>query len=97
MMIHVHRNGQEIGRYTQHDFNHLMDAGHLLPSDQFWTQGMVARKPVSIARSLFVHREKCRHCGGKMTEQRQVENGAHQGQLKSICFKCGHTEYHVGA
>src|SRR4051812_771445 len=97
MMVHVHRNGKEIGPYNQHDFNQLMDAGRLLPTDQFWVEGMPEWKPLSVARSFFSHREKCRHCGGKMTEQRSVVTGPRQGQMKSICLKCGHTEYHAGA
>jgi hypothetical protein len=29
-----------------------------------------------------------------MTEQKPVESGPRMGQMKSICLKCGHTEYH---
>jgi hypothetical protein len=29
-----------------------------------------------------------------MTEQRPVAEGPHGGGTKSICLKCGHTEYH---
>jgi len=94
MMVHVSRNGQKIGPFTQHDFNQMMDTGRLSPGDQFWMEGMSDWKPVSVARSLFVHREKCRHCGGKMTEQKPVTSGPQQGKMKSICLKCGHTEYH---
>ena len=94
MTVHVSRNGQEIGQYTQHDFNSLMQAGRLLPSDYFWVEGMDGWKSDSIAKSFFGQREKCRHCGGKMTEQKPVTTGPRMGQMKSICLKCGHTEYH---
>jgi hypothetical protein len=94
MTVHVSRNGQEIGQYTQHDFNSLMQTGRLLPTDHFWVEGMDAWKSVSIAKSYFGQREKCRHCAGKMTEQKPVTSGPRMGQMKSICLKCGHTEYH---
>ena len=97
MIVHVSRNGQEIGPFSQHDFTQMIDAGRLLPSDHFWVEGMPDWKPLSVARSFFAHREKCRHCGGKMTEQKRIDAGPRQGQMKSICLKCGHTEYHPGA
>ena len=95
MTVHVSRDGQEIGQYTQLDFNSLMQTGRPLPTDHFWVAGMDGWKSVSrIAKSYFGHREKCRHCGGKMTDQKQVTSGPRMGQMKSICLKCGHTEYH---
>lgn len=97
MTIHVARDGQEIGEYTSQVFNSLMDSGRLLPTDHFWVEGMDDWKPLAVAKSYFGHREKCRHCGGKMSEQRTVPAGPHAGQLQSICFKCGHTEYHASA
>jgi hypothetical protein len=51
-------------------------------------------KPLSVAKSYFGHREKCRHCGGKMSEQKPVMEGPHHGQMRSICLKCGHAEFH---
>lgn len=95
MAIHVARNGQEIGRYTQQTFNELMDSGRLLPTDRFRMDGTNDWKPLSVAKSYFGHHEKCRHCGGKMTEQKPVDSGPRLGQTKSICLKCGHTEYHA--
>jgi hypothetical protein len=95
MTVHVSRGGREIGQYPQQVFNNMIDTGRLLPSDHFWVEGMTEWKSLSVARSYFGHREKCRHCGGKMTEQKTVIEGAHQGKMKSICLKCGHTEYHV--
>lgn len=95
MTVHVARDGQEIGQYSQPVFNSLIESGRLLPTDCFWVEGMDNWKPLSLARSYFGHREKCRHCGGKMAEQKPVMSGLHQGQMQSICFKCGHTEYHA--
>jgi NADH pyrophosphatase NudC (nudix superfamily) len=94
MTIHVSRDGEEIGQYTQQAFNDLIQHGRLFPTDYFWVDGMDEWKPLSLAKSYLGHREKCRHCGGKMTEQRPVTEGRHQGGTKSICLKCGHTEYH---
>ena len=95
MTVHVCRDGQEIGQYTQPVFNNLIDTGRLFPTDHFWVEGMDGWKPLSFAKSYFGHREKCRHCSGKMTEQRPVTEGPHRGGRKSICLKCGHTEYHA--
>jgi hypothetical protein len=95
MLIHVARDGSEIGQYNQQALNDLIDRGRLLPTDRFRMDGKAESMPLSVARSYFGHREKCRHCGGEMTEQRQLAiSGPHQGQMKSICLKCGHTEYH---
>ena len=97
MNVHVSRNGQEIGQYPQHVFNELIESGRLLPTDCFRVEGMIEWKPLSVAKSYFGHHEKCRHCSGKMTEQKPVTEGPRVGQLKSICLKCGHTEYHARA
>ena len=94
MTVHVSRDGQEIGRYTQLDFNSLMQTGKLLPTDHFWVAGMDGWKSVSIAKWYLRPPRECRHCGGKMTDQKQVTSGPRMGQMKSICLKCGHTEYH---
>src|SRR5689334_15008070 len=96
MVIHVARDGREIGQYNQHTFNDLLDRGRLLSTDRFRIEGNAEWMAISVARSYFGHREKCRHCGGKMTEQRHLATaGPHQGETKSICLKCGHTEYHA--
>ena len=95
MTVHVSRDGQEIGQYSQPIFNDLIDSGRLDPADHFWVEGMDSWKPISFAKAYFGHHEKCRHCGGKMTGQKPVDAGPRHGQMKSICLKCGHTEYHT--
>ncbi len=94
MTVHVARNGQEIGEYTTQVFNNMVQAGQLLSTDHFWVEGMDSWKPLSLAKSYFGQREKCRHCGGRMTDQKPVTTGSHAGQAKAICLKCGHAEYH---
>ena len=95
MTVHVSRDGQEVVQYSQQVFNNLIEAGRLLPTDFFWVEGMDDWKPLSLAKAFFGHREKCRHCSGKMTEHRPVTTGPRAGGTKSICLGCGHTEYHT--
>ena len=95
MIIHVCRNGVEIGQYTRQDFEYLLSHDRLFPTDYFWSDGMDEWKPLSAAKGYFCPCEKCRHCGAKMSEPKPVTSGARAGQVKTICRKCGHAEYHV--
>src|SRR5207253_2258038 len=95
MTIHVCRNGQEIGQYTRQVFDRLIDQGRLFPADHFWVEGMPEWKPISVAKMYFGHHEKCRHCGGKMTDQKPAPSGPRKGEMHSICLKCGPAEFHL--
>lgn len=97
MIIYVCRNGVEIGQYTRQDFEYLLSRDRLFHTDHFWSEGMEEWKPLSAAKSYLCQREKCRHCGAKMSEQKPVTSGARVGQMKCSCRKCGHTEYHAAA
>ena len=97
MIIYVCRNGVEIGQYTRQDFEYLLSRDRLFHTDHFWSEGMEEWKPLSAAKSYLCQREKCRHCGAKMSEQKLVTSGARLGQMKCICRKCGHAEYHVAS
>lgn len=39
------------------------------------------------------HREKCKHCGGQVSEPKPVNTGQRKGQNQVICTRCGHVEY----
>ena len=94
MIIYVCRNGVEIGQYTRQDFEFLLSHHRLFHTDHFWTDGMEEWKLLTAAKAYFCQHEKCRHCGAKMSEHKPVTVGARIGQMKSICRKCGHSEYH---
>jgi ribosomal protein L40E len=94
MIIYVCRNGVEIGQYTRQDFEYLLSQDRLFPTDHFWSEGMDEWKLLTAAKGYFCQSEKCRHCGAKMSEPKPVTSGARIGQVKTICRKCGHAEYH---
>lgn len=94
MIIYVCRNGVEIGQYTRQDFEYLLARDRLFPTDHFWADGMDEWKLLSAAKGYFCQCEKCRHCGAKMSEPKPVTVGARIGQVKTICRKCGHAEFH---
>ena len=97
MIIYVCRNGVEIGQYTRQDFEYLLSRDRLFHTDHFWSEGMEEWKPLSAAKAYLCQRERCRHCGAKMSEHKLVTSGARVGQMKCICRKCGHAEYHAAS
>jgi hypothetical protein len=41
------------------------------------------------------HIDKCKMCGGKVTTPKLVPDGLRKGQLKQVCFKCGHSHFYM--
>ena len=39
------------------------------------------------------HREKCKHCGGQVSEPKPVNTGPRKGLDQVICTQCGHIDY----
>lgn len=46
---------------------------------------------------MLFHGEKCRHCRGNMSAPKPVIEGPKKGWSRTICFNCGHQEYHPPA
>lgn len=42
---------------------------------------------------MLNHGEKCTHCGGLLSETKQVLDGPRRGQTQRVCTKCGHIKY----
>ena len=45
---------------------------------------------------MLFHGERCRHCGGNMSQPKPITAGPKSGGSRTICMKCGHIEYHAG-
>ena len=45
---------------------------------------------------MLFHGERCRHCGGNMSQPKLITDGPKRGGSRTICMKCGHIEYHAG-
>ena len=84
MMIHVSREGQQFGPYTQEDVQAYLAEGRLLATDLGWTEGSAEWVPLTqlvgggAAVSPLVPGIGCPKCGAGL-ESDQV-----------VCLSCGH-------
>jgi len=84
MMIHVSREGQQFGPYTQEDVQAYLAEGRLLPTDLGWTEGSAEWVPLPQLMTgeagvpPAVHGVGCPKCGAGL-EADQV-----------VCLECGH-------
>ena len=84
MMIHVSREGQQFGPYTQEDVQAYLAEGRLLATDLGWTEGSAEWVPLpqlvggEVGAPPSVQGIGCPKCGAGL-EADQV-----------ICLSCGH-------
>jgi len=54
MLIHINRNGQQLGPYTLEQVNQYLTAGSLVPTDQAFTEGMPAWAPLETIPGVVI-------------------------------------------